>query len=89
MLEFRDGTFGPIEPMEEALPKFLDLIPAGEVRAFHVGSPLELKAKRTLEERVSDLTERISSIEKATPLQSDVLHLPSAAEVERFSGDKS
>ncbi len=89
MLEFRDGTFGPIEPIEDALPKFLDLIPTGEVRAFHVGSPRELEAKKTLEERVSDLTDRISSIEKAAPLQSDVLHLPGAMEVEKFSGGKA
>ena len=84
MLEFKDGTFGPIEPLDDALPKFLDLAHDGDVKAFHVGTERELKTRKTQQEQLADLEDRIRAIENAAPAQSSVLHIPTPMEIEKI-----
>jgi len=64
MAEYRDGTFGEIKPVNEALRDLLENQPEQErVKALHIGSLEELveKARRPL----SDVTEPLAEVLRA------------------------
>ena len=45
MPEYRDGTYGPIKPIDEALDELRDPIERERTRSLHIGSAEELMAR--------------------------------------------
>lgn len=87
-LQFRDGSFSETLPYDEALARFINLAPSGEVVALHVGTPSELeivKRKAELSERLSDIENKFNTLDKRIadleePI-SDRIHIPTRKEV--------
>ena len=74
-----DGTFTETEELAEAHERFLKLCDIGQARSFHVGTELEIeeiKNKRSIEDRLDALESDI----KPT---SDILELPTDAEIKK------
>jgi len=77
--QYRDGSFGEIRPLPEALQEFLEANEAGLARSFHVGTEEEIKeiqksedfksALADMHDRLKELEAKNSIIKKATDEQ--------------------
>lgn len=83
MLQFRDDTFGPIEPAAKILDDLCNQTVMEKVKAAHFGTPAELERVRTVEQRISDLE---AQAKRDALLRSEHLHFPTKQEVQEFGG---
>ena len=85
MLEYIDGTFSAPQHLENALQKFLDEVPTGQVKSLHVGSLGsldDLKNKRmnqeVLDSRLTDLEDMVKGLVRK---HNTSLYVPTPSEI--------
>jgi hypothetical protein len=87
MQEFRDGTFGPVSPASEFFEKMVNqsIEEWDQTRAIHFGTEQELeeiKEKKSIEQRVFKLEQ---AVEDLKPVESDMILIPTKAQIKRFA----
>lgn len=85
MQEFRDGSFGPIRPAEELLEFLTNAQEIERTKALHFGTQQELeeiKNQKSVEQRLAKLEE---DFENLKPVESDMILIPTKAQIKRFA----
>jgi hypothetical protein len=88
-IEYRDGTFGEPRALGDLLTELLEM-PAkaiSQMKALHIGTVAELSERKTTEERLTAIEAAIESLYNLS-LQSDIVIIPSQADVKRFANKK-
>lgn len=89
MIEYKDGSFGPIGPLTELLESFPNQVELNDAVALHVGTPSELHQRKNIlsvAARLKEVEERLAKVEE-THITSDILHIPTIEEIKQFKSD--
>lgn len=85
-IEYKDGTWGDIKPLNEAISELQNIERLWEVKALHVGTVDELRKRKdetATEIRLKEMEARIKKLEKnGGSLLSEFLHIPTKEEVD-------
>jgi hypothetical protein len=85
MQEFRDGSLGPIRPVEELVDFLRNAQELERTKAVHFGTEHELeevREKKSVEWRLAKLEEEF---EKMNPVKSNMILIPTAAQIKRYA----
>ena len=84
-IEYRDGTFSPDLPIDDAFDKFWTEFENGlPVKSLHVGTEKELdeiRENRDLQSQIDELNEKVEGIE---PIKSDLIDILTDDQIKAF-----
>lgn len=90
-IQYKDGSFGPVMPIDEATEKFFECLKNNEpVQALHVGTLDELEKRQriikesdNLQQQINELRDKVDSLTKNN-ISSDCIYLPTSDEIKQF-----
>ena len=88
--QYRDGSFGEIKGLPEAMEEFNQALQADQAKAFYVGSQIEVEkqieqAKETM--KLEDFNQRLKSLEMKQR-EEEFLEKPSREELAKILASK-
>lgn len=81
-VQYTDGTFGDIKPINEAMQEFDAALLADTAKALHVGSPEEIgkvKQERDMDAAIQKIEDRLKDLEVKNHV--GVIHVPTPQDV--------
>ena len=86
-IQYQDDSFGEVLPLSEAMERFRDELPTGQVKALHVGTPEELHKRKeevNLQKRLRACEDELQQMRLR---QSGLVEIPTARQVKEILGE--